>query len=349
MLLSAQPQALTAASPAGMIGRLLRDIAARAGVSEVVGFGSNPGALRMLVHGPARLPAGRPLVVLLHGCRQQAASFAAESGWLALAGELGFILLLPEQIHENNRGRCFNWFRPEDVRRSGGEAMSIRQMLRAALARYASDPKRVFIVGFSAGGGMAAAMLAAYPAVFAAGAVVAGMPVGCANTQMGAMLHMRRASTLRSRQALAVDVRAVTKARTRRAWPRISIWQGGQDRTVDPANAEALAAQWSELHGHAATPATDAQAPLHRRRAWGAPDRPPAVELWTIPGLGHGFPVDPRLPTGGHTGPWVVDAGLPTAALIASFWRLDQRPSTGAIVPPAKHAPAPETPARRGG
>lgn len=86
-----------------------------------------------------------------------------------------------------------------------------RRAIIAVRYTYASDPKRVFIVGFSAGGGMAAAMLAAYPAVFAAGGVVAGMPVGCAKTSLGAMLHMRRADTSRSRQALADDVGAVTR------------------------------------------------------------------------------------------------------------------------------------------
>ena len=152
------------------------------------------------------------MVVVLHGCGQQAAAFAADSGWIALADELGFALLLPEQVSENNRGRCFNWFRPDDVRRGSGEAMSIRQMIRVAAARYGSDPKRLFIAGFSAGGGMAAAMLAAYPAVFAAGGVAAGMPVGCAHSQVGAMLHMRRADSTRSRAALAGDVRAATRS-----------------------------------------------------------------------------------------------------------------------------------------
>jgi poly(hydroxyalkanoate) depolymerase family esterase len=246
-------------------------------------------------------------------------AFARESGWLALADELGFALLLPEQDHDNNRGRCFNWFHPDDVRRGGGEAMSIRQMLRFAVARYESDPKRLFIVGFSAGGGMAAAMLAAYPAVFAAGAVVAGMPVGCASNQLGAMRQMRRADTWRTREALAADVRRVTRARTRGVWPRISIWQGDRDRTIDPANAEVLAAQWSELHGHDAAPATDELMPGHRRRTWGREDQPPAVELWTLSDIGHGFPIDSDAASGGDVGPWVVDAGLSAARLIAAF------------------------------
>jgi poly(hydroxyalkanoate) depolymerase family esterase len=164
---------------------------ALSGVSTITGFGSNPGALQMHVYAPPRLRAGRPLVVVLHGCRQDAASFAADAGWIAIAQQFRLALLLPEQTCENNKGRCFNWFLPDDVRRGSGEIMSIRQMIRHAAKRFGSDPKQIFVAGFSAGGGMAAALLAAYPAVFAAGGIVAGMPAGCAKSQMGAMLHMR--------------------------------------------------------------------------------------------------------------------------------------------------------------
>ena len=154
------------------------------------------------------------------------------AGWIS-RGERRLALLLPEQTSANNRGLCFSWYRPEDVRRGGGEAMSIRQMLRVAIKKCRSDPRRVFIAGFSAGGGMAAAMLAAYPAVFAAGGVVAGMPVGAARTQMQALLRMRRGNPLRLRHYLAANVRAAAPPRASRAWPRLSIWQGARDQTVD--------------------------------------------------------------------------------------------------------------------
>jgi poly(3-hydroxybutyrate) depolymerase len=36
-------------------------------LEEVKEFGSNPGALRMLVHAPERLPPSPALVVVLHG------------------------------------------------------------------------------------------------------------------------------------------------------------------------------------------------------------------------------------------------------------------------------------------
>jgi poly(hydroxyalkanoate) depolymerase family esterase len=308
----------------GAIARNFFSAAADPKISTIARFGSNPGALRMHIHAPARLKAGRPLVVVLHGCRQDAASFASDAGWMAVARQYRLALVLPEQTYENNRGRCFNWFRPGDVKRGSGEIMSIRQMIRHATTRFGSNPQQIFVVGFSAGGGMAAAMLAAYPAVFAAGGIVAGMPAGCAKTQMGAMLHMRQADLFRTRMALANDVRVVTRSKSRKVWPRLSIWQGERDRTVDPGNAEALAAQWSELHGYSPIPTSDQITPGVRRRSWGRPNRPASVDLWTLQHLGHGFPIDSHATESGRAGAWVVDAGLSAAQLIAAFWGLER-------------------------
>ncbi len=292
------------------------------GLVEIGEFGTNPGGLRMLAYTPPRLRRGSPLLVVLHGCGQQAVDFARDGGWMALADQLGAALVLPEQAAENNHARCFNWFRPADARRGRGEALSIRQMVRAGLKRFHADPRRVFVAGFSAGGAMTAALLAAYPNVFAAGAVVAGMPVGTAISPGQALLHMNRPESGRSRAEWALRVRAQLPDSATRKWPRLTIWQGLRDRTVAAGNAELLAAQWSELHGLPAEPATDTTAPGGtRRRAWGAPGRP-AVELWTLDPIGHQFPVNPRQPGGGQEGAWVGDAGLAAVPLIAAFWGL---------------------------
>jgi poly(3-hydroxybutyrate) depolymerase len=167
-------------------------------------------------------------------------------------------------------------------------------------------------------------LLAAYPAVFAAGGIVAGMPAGCAKSQMGAMLHMRQADLFRTRMALANDVRKVTCSESRKSWPRLSIWQGERDRTVDPGNAEALAAQWSELHGFGPVPTSDHATLGVRRRIWSRPNRFPSVDLWTLKHQGHGFPVDPHTPGSGRVGAWLADAGLSAAQLITAFWALDR-------------------------
>ena len=67
-----------------------------------------------------------------------------------------------EQRTANNPIRCFNWGgeygNPDNLTRGKGENLSIKEMVDKALADHGGDPKRVFVVGFSAGGGMAAIM-----------------------------------------------------------------------------------------------------------------------------------------------------------------------------------------------
>src|SRR4051794_39224357 len=59
---------------------------------EVTGFAPNPGSLRMFRYIPDALPASAPLVVVMHGCTQNARAYAEESGWMALADQLKMAL-----------------------------------------------------------------------------------------------------------------------------------------------------------------------------------------------------------------------------------------------------------------
>jgi poly(hydroxyalkanoate) depolymerase family esterase len=260
-------------------------------LSEVPDFGSNPGKLAMFVHVPHRAAiAGQPLVVLLHGCGQTAAAFARDTGWIELSNRLGIPLLLPEQSGENNRGRCFNWFRRTHVSRGLGEALSVRQMVAAAIEHFGSDPTRVYIAGLSAGGAMAAALLAAYPEVFTAGAIVAGLPVGAASSASEALTRMAEAGPARSPDAWAQQVLRAAPAGFVGPWPRVSIWHGSADDVVDPSNARLLAEQWVAVHnmnGNSVVMQPDGA----RRAVWGSSARP-AVEWWTLPDLPHAWPVD---------------------------------------------------------
>lgn len=137
--------------------------------------GPNPGQLNAWTYVPENAAPGAPLVVVLHGCTQSAAAYDEGSGWSRLADQHGFVLLYPEQQRANNPNLCFNWFSPDDTTRGRGEVLSIREMVTAVRARHGTDPRRVFVTGLSAGGAMAAAMLATYPDVFAGGAVIAGL------------------------------------------------------------------------------------------------------------------------------------------------------------------------------
>ncbi len=296
----AQPQAPDADRPRGRVTE--------------ASFDPNPGGLTMKLYIPDTASrTGGPLLVLLHGCGQDAAGFAAASGWMALADRLGAPLLLPDQLARNNQGRCFNWFEPVDIARDSGEARSIRQMVEVAIHGFGCKRDFVFVAGLSAGGAMTAALLAAYPDVFAAGAVVAGLPAGCASDVRSAMARMAKAGSDLDPEGWAARARALAPPGYAGRWPRISIWQGSADQTVDPANAANLEAQFLALHGLSGAPTQDlSPRPGFRRRVW-----QDAVEVCTIDGMAHGYPV--ARPS---TEPFVLDAGVDATGEIGRFWGL---------------------------
>jgi poly(hydroxyalkanoate) depolymerase family esterase len=285
---------------------------------ELQGFGDNPGRLRMLAYVPSSV-AGRPLVVVLHGCGQDPAQFASDTGWIEFADRLHIPLVLPQQAEANNAGRCFQWFHPADTDRDAGEAGSIAAMTHAAISRFQSDPDRVFILGLSAGGAMTAAMLAAYPDLFAAGATIAGLPVGAAKSGMQALLRMASAGPKQTPEAWADHVRAAAPKGFTGPWPRLSIWQGQADTTVAPENATLLATQWRALHGLDAPAMVEQVRNGVTHRVW--PDgKKRLIELWSLPLLPHGYPAGTRVVAPGH---FVEQAPVDATASIARFFGLD--------------------------
>lgn len=294
------------------------------GLAEVIGFGSNPGNLRMLEYVPDGLPAGAALVVVLHGCRQTADSYDRAAGWAALAREHGFAVLYPEQRQANNPRRCFNWFRPSEVTRDRGELASIRQMIEHIRTRTFADPARIYITGLSAGGAMTAAMLASYPELFAAGAIIAGLPFGAARDARRALSAMEQVPARDAREWGEL-VRAAAPAQGH--LPPVSIWHGTADRTVSISNAEALVAQWLDVHGLDPASFSETRAKGRRSRRWRDADGRSLVTFHRIAGLGHGTPVT-RGKGGGyaaHSEPFMLDAGFSSTLELAREWGLLRR------------------------
>lgn len=291
------------------------------------GFGSNPGQLKAWIHVPVTVRAGAPLVVVLHGCTQDARGYDESSGWSRLADEAGFIVLYPEQQRTNNPNLCFNWFSPADAARGQGEALSIRQMITAVQAGNRTDASKVFVTGLSAGGAMAAVMLATYPDVFAAGAVIAGLPFGVARTVPEAFDRMRGHGGPAPGRLAELVKNASDHAGP---WPRLSVWHGTADQTVDRLNASALIEQWRPLHDVPASPSIVDTVNGYPHRIWQNASGGAVIEEYSVTGLGHGTPLDPVDSSHGETAaPFMLDAGISSTRLIARFWGIahqDVRP-----------------------
>jgi poly(hydroxyalkanoate) depolymerase family esterase len=307
----------------------------RVRLTEVESFGPNPGGLRMLAYAPPDLPTGAPLVVVLHGCSQNARGFDRHAGWTSLADELGFAVLYPEQRAANNAAGCFNWFLTADKARGLGESRSIREMIEAMTKTHKLCRGRIFVTGLSAGGAMAAALLADYPEVFAAGAVIAGLPCGVAASVQEALDAMAKPAE-RTPEELGDAVRA--NSAHDGLWPRVSIWHGAADATVAPRNADELVKQWLNVHGAAAEDFREELFDGHRRRVWSVDGRD-VVESVLVAGLGHGAPLDARM--GEIKGPFMLEAGISSTRRIAAFFKLDAPAPADATVGRSRETPAP--------
>jgi poly(hydroxyalkanoate) depolymerase family esterase len=259
-----------------------------ASLVQVGSFGSNPGNLAMYSYRPDGLPNGRPLVVLLHGCTQNASGYFNNSGWRKYADQWGFALVVPQTSSANNSSSCFNWFQTGDTSRGQGEAASVRAMVGYAVANYGTDASRVYVSGLSAGGAMSAVMLATYPDVFAAGSIGAGLAYRCASSLTQAS-GCQYGPTNKTPQQWGDLVRNAFPGHSG-AYPRVAIWQGQSDYTVVPANGRQLRDQWTNVRGVPQTPtSTQSLTGGTTLTVYGNND----VRLYEIAGMGHGLPVDP--------------------------------------------------------
>lgn len=187
---------------------------------------------------------GTPLLVLLHGCTQDADDLARGTRMDTLAGERGVAVLYPEQAPDAHPMRCWNWYEPAHHERGSGEVALLAGMIEEVLEARGLDPARVYVAGISAGGAMAAVLAANHPELIAGVASHSGVPFGAARglAEAGAVLG-GQAEPPAGKLARAVEEAMGDRARL---LPLLVIHGEGDD-IVSPRNARAFEAQWAEL------------------------------------------------------------------------------------------------------
>lgn len=255
-------------------------------VSESLTTGAGTRAYKVFVPGaPSATPM--PLLVMLHGCTQDADDFAAGTRMNALAERHAFVVAYPEQSRQANPSRCWNWFEPADQRRDRGEPSLVADIARTVMASAHVDPTRVHVAGMSAGGAMAAILGAVHPDLFAAIGVHSGLAHGAATDLPSALQAMKQGGA--------------GAARTGPGTPTI-VFHGDHDRTVHRGNAEQVLRQATAhvphplltVHERAGGGGRDATRYVYR-----APDGTTLAEGWSVHGLGHAWSGGD--PAGSHT------------------------------------------------
>lgn len=282
----------------------------------VTGLG---GAMRFRLYRPPQLKASErlPLVVMLHGCGQDAAEFAAVTRMNRLALKERFCVLYPEQSGLANPQRCWNWF-DTDRGRAFAEADLILKALEQVCQLHPVDRARVLVAGLSAGASMAALLALRQPTWFQGVVMHSGVPPGTAHSTATAMAAMRGRRTTPPLTA--------APQRTPLDLPALLVIHGNADATVSPANARAAAEVWAQAVG--AQEAAPRQVQRGKRHPMSVTDfkrqGDTAVTLVTIVGLGHAW-------SGGAVGHLYSDARGPDASrMVWAFAKRQFRAPTAA-------------------
>jgi poly(hydroxyalkanoate) depolymerase family esterase len=190
----------------------------------------------------------RPMIVLLHGCRQTPEVVAAATRIGALADDLSCLVLLPRQKERANPWGCWNWFE-WNTARGHGEAAIIAAQIRKVRRRYRVDKQRVFVAGLSSGGGLAAVLGVRRPDLVAGVFVHSGVGCGAASSPLAA-LGVLKSGADRDVARIGLAVRERTPPRELPV-PLVAI-QGARDDIVAPVNGAQLVRQYLALNGHPA-------------------------------------------------------------------------------------------------
>jgi len=225
----------------------------------------------------ARKSSPLPVLVMLHGCDQDAAGFARSTRMQALAAREGFMLLFPEQDRLANAQGCWNWFETRSGR-AFTEAASLIAAIDQACALHGADPERVAIAGFSAGASMAAFVALHYPGRFRAVAMHSGIAPGTAHSTATALSAMQGR---RTPHPLAPST----------GLPALLVIQGTADHIVRASNGPAAARLWADAAG--ALPVAPRTVQRGARRAMTLTDFKHrgrlVATLCEVAGLGHAW------------------------------------------------------------
>ena len=206
-----------------------------------VAIGSS-GARRYRLYRPPDVLFGErlPLVVMLHGCGQDANTFALSTRMNRLAARERFMVLYPEQDRLANGQGCWNWFDSRSGR-AAGEAQLIMTAIDQVCLLYRADRSRVAVAGLSAGASMAALLVGRHPERFKALVMHSGVAPGAAHstpTALAAMRGRRAAGPL-------VPVTPTDAA----AWPPLMVIHGAGDRVVAASNGRDAVKIWADAVG----------------------------------------------------------------------------------------------------
>jgi acetylxylan esterase len=287
-----------------------------ASLVEVTNFGTNPTGLRMYLYVPNSVAAQPAILLALHYCTGTGPAFYSGTEFASLADRYGFIVIYPSATRS---GSCWDVSSPQALQHNGGsDPVGLISMVTYVEQHNNGDPNRVYVTGASSGGMMTNVLLGDYPDVFKAGAAFMGVPFGCFTTTDGSSWNSQCANgqITKTPQQWGDLVRAAYPGYTG-ARPRMQVWHGTADGTLNYNNFGEEIKQWTNVLGVSQTPAfTDQPQSGWTRTRYGATGIGAPVEAISVQGVGHSLPLSGQ------------------AAMAIQFFGLDNTGPTPTVIPP---------------
>ena len=267
--------------------------ASAASLTQVTGFGNNPSNLNMYIYVPNNLAARPALLVAIHYCTGSASALfnGGFHDYVTAADQYGYIIVFPEATRS---GQCFDVYSSQALTRGGGsDPVGIMSMVNYTKSHYNIDSSRVFLAGASSGAMMTNVMAAEYPDVFAAGSAMMGVPATCFATTGGSTWNSDCANgnITKTAQQWGDAARAMYPGYSG-PYPRMQLWHGTADATLNYHNFGEEIKQWTNLKGVSQTPvSTDSPQSGWTRTRYGSNTTQAPVEGISISGLGHSLPL----------------------------------------------------------
>jgi len=262
-----------------------------ASLVEISGFGQNPSNLRMHVYAPDVRVSPPPILVAVHYCTGSGPAFFNGTEFRTLADRYGFIVIYPSATRSGN---CFDVSSPQALRRNGGsDPVGIKSMIDYVIGSYGANANRIYVTGASSGAMMTNVLIGNYPDVFKAGAAFMGVPHSCFATTDGSMWNSQCSSGQRimTPQQWGDLARAAFPGYTG-ARPRMQLWHGTNDTTLQYPNFGEEIKQWTNVLGLSQTPSlTDTPQSGWTRTRYGGTGVGAPVEAISLQGVGHNLPL----------------------------------------------------------
>ncbi|KAJ2919978.1 hypothetical protein MD484_g384, partial [Candolleomyces efflorescens] len=223
-------------------------------LQQISNFGTNPTNVRMYLYRPPNVVANPALIVAMHYCTGTAQAYFSGTQYANLAdAQRTFIVLYP---HAPDSGGCWDVHTNATfTHNAGGDSLGIASAVRYAIANYGVDANRVFATGTSSGAMMTNVLAGAYPDLFKAGSAFAGVPYACFSGPGMWNNECAGGTKSLSAQAWGDLVRSGYPGYTGPR-PRMQIWHGTGDTTLNYRNHAEGIKQWTNVFGYPSSPVT---------------------------------------------------------------------------------------------